>query len=88
MLRKHEYFYLDKNEDINEITDDILQDNPKNYKEYIDHIYLYKYLDRINIDIERDVFETKLNWEYCNFVNCFNKILNILNNTNYCDIHI
>ena len=89
MLRKNKYFYLDKDEDINKITDYILQDNPKNCKEYIDNIYLDKYSDRmdnlLDIEIEKEnVFETELSWKYCDHVNCFDKILN---NRNNCSNH-
>ena len=54
LLRNHEYFYLNKDENINKITDYILEPKQKNYKKYIEHLYLDKYFDRmVNIlDIE------------------------------------
>ena len=54
LLRNHEYFYLNKDENINKITDYILESKQKNYKKYIEHLYLDKYFDRMVsiLDIE------------------------------------
>ena len=50
-MRNCEYFYIDEDydEDINKVTDDILQmSNIKNYKKYIEDLYLDNYLYRMD----------------------------------------
>ena len=51
LLRNHEHFYLDEyyDEDIDKVADNILQmHNIKNYKKYIENLYLDNYIDRID----------------------------------------
>ena len=66
LLRNHEYFYLDKDENINTLVDNILEIKPDNYKNYIEHLYLDKYLDKLEhkIDeldlINNDDFQIKI----------------------------
>ena len=52
LLRNHEYFYLDKDENINKVVDNILEIKPDNYKKYIEHLYLDKYLDKLEHKID------------------------------------
>ena len=46
LLKSNEYFNLDEGENIIQIVDNILQVNTSNYKKYIDHMYLEKFLNR------------------------------------------
>ena len=97
LIKSNEYFYIDENEDINRIIDNILEVNPSNYKKYIDNMYLDQFLDRIehavdeaNLEVdlinnqEEDDFEIILNRIVCYFPPCLNKIIG---SDNYCSIH-
>ena len=52
LIKSNEYFYIDENEDINRIIDNILEVNPSNYKKYIDNMYLDKFLDKIEHTVD------------------------------------
>ena len=97
LLRNHENFYLDKDENINKVVDNILVIKPDNYEKYIDNMYLDKFLDRIehtvdeaNVEVdlinnqEEDDFEIILNRRVCYFPPCLNKIIG---SDNCCSIH-
>ena len=60
LLRNHEYFYLDKDENINKVVDNILEIKPDNYKKYIEHLYLDKYLDKLEHKIDELSIELDL----------------------------
>ena len=47
LLKSNEYFYLDKDENINTVVDNILEIKPDNYKKYIDNMCLDKFLDKL-----------------------------------------
>ena len=51
LLKNHQCFYIDElyDDDINKVANDILQiPNIKNYKKYIQDLYLDNYLDRMD----------------------------------------
>ena len=67
LLRNHEYFYLDEyyDEDINKVADNILQmHNIKNYKKYIEDLYLDNYIDRIDKILDIKLEKIHLNKKY------------------------
>ena len=97
LLRNHEYFYIDENEDLNRIIDNILEVKPDNYKKYVEHLYLDKFLDRIehtvdeaNVEVdlidnqEEDDFEIISNRRVCFYPPCLNQIIG---SDNYCSLH-
>ena len=67
LLRNHEYFSLDEHydEDINKVANNILQmHNIKNYKKYIEDLYLYNYIDRIDKILDIKLEKIHLNKKY------------------------
>ena len=67
LLRNHEYFYLDEyyDEDINKVADNILRmHNIKNYKKYIENLYLDNYIDRIDKILDIKLEKIHLNNKY------------------------
>ena len=76
LLKHNMYVILDKNESYNSITDKILQNNCiKNYKKYIENIYLEKYLSRLDckvdkVEVEEDDFQIKIIKKTCRFPPC------------------
>ena len=87
LLKNHEYFYLNKDENINKITDYILETEQKNYKKYIEHLYLDKYLENYKKNIEnmnKDDFQINIIKRTCYFPPCLNSIIG---SNNYCSLH-
>ena len=95
-MRNHEYFYLDKDKNINTVVDNILEIKPDNYKKYIEHLYLDKYLDKLQhkIDIlnveldlinnqEEDNFQIKISKKICFYPPCLTEVVG----NNYCHLH-
>ena len=62
------------------------KDNIKNYKKYIDNIYLEKYLSRLDCkeDCKNDDFEIKISKKTCFYLPCLNQIIG---SNNYCSLH-
>ena len=71
MIKSNEYFYLDKDENINTLVDNILEIKPDNYKKYIEHLYLDKYLDKLSVELdlinnqEEDDFQLRISKKIC-----------------------
>ena len=57
------------------IANEILKNNIKNYKEYV---------KEINYEQEQDDFKIILNKRFCHYIPCFNKIIG---SNNYCHLH-
>ena len=79
---------LEENETYDKVADNILQmSNIKNYKKYINNIYLEKYLSRLDCkvdEIEEDDFQIKMIKRTCYFPLCLNQIIG---SNNYCSLH-
>ena len=59
----------------------------RNYKKYINKIYLEKYLSRLDCkvdEVEEDGFQTKIIKRTCYFPPCLNQIIGY---DNYCSLH-
>ena len=79
---------LAENETYQSVADNILQKTGiKNYKRYIDNIYLEKFLSRLDYkvdEVEDDAnFEIKIIKKIC-FYPCLNQIID---SVNYCSLH-
>ena len=88
LLLSNEYFTLDKDENINEIIDNISQVNPYNYKRYINNIYLEKFLEQINngdnTKVTKGIVFKKVDDNFLKYSNCLRCIFegNVCNNHN------
>ena len=63
--------------------------NIKNYKKYINNIYLEKYLSRLDckvdeVEVEEEDFQIKIVKRTCHFTPCLNQIIG---SNNYCSLH-
>ena len=63
--------------------------NIKNYKKYINNIYLEKYLSRLDckvdeVEVEEENFQIKIIKRICHFPPCLNQIIGSNNN---CSLH-
>ena len=76
---------LDENETYKSVADDILNvDNIKNYKRYINNIYIEKFLSRLDCkedckekeeDVKDDDFEIKILKKICYYMPCMNEVI-------------
>ena len=93
LLKDDFHVILDENETYKSVADDILNvDNIKNYKRYINNIYIEKFLSRLDCkeeDVkdddfkEDDNFEIKILKKICFYPPCLNEAIG----DNYCSIH-
>ena len=90
LLRNHECFYIDEyyDEDNNKVADDILQmNNIKNYKKYIENLYLDNYIDRIdkilNIKLEKIQLNKKHMNTYKNYIDLLRDFLKNFDNNEF-----
>ena len=91
LLKNNPYVILEENESYKSIANNILKvNNIKNYKKYIRHIYLEKFLLRLDCkedddkeEEEEDDFEIKILKKICLYVPCMNEVIR----DNYCSIH-
>ena len=84
---------LDENETYKSVADDILQrNNVKNYKKYINDIYIGKFFSRLDCkedckeeeeDVKDDDFEIKILKKICYYMPCMNEVIK----DNYCLLH-
>ena len=93
LFKSNEYFYLDTDENINTVVDNILEIKPDNYKKYIDNMYLDKLehlIDESNVELnlinnqEDDDFEIKILKKTCFYPPSLNQIIS---SNNYCSLH-
>ena len=92
LLKDDFHVILDGNETYKSVADDILNvDNIKNYKRYINNIYIVKFLSRLDCkedckeeeDVKDDDFEIKILKKICYYMPCMNEVIG----DNYCSIH-
>ena len=92
LLRNHEYFYLDKDENINKLVDSILEIKPDNYKKYIEHLYLDKLehkIDELSVELdlnnnqEENDFQIQISKKKCFYPPCLKWVIE----GNYCSLH-
>ena len=78
---------MDENETYKSVADDILNvDNIKNYKRYINNIYIEKFLSRLDCKentFKEDDFKIKILKKICFYPLCLNEVIG----DNYCSIH-
>ena len=55
ILKDHNYFHPFKEENINQITNYILELKQKSYHRYIKALFFNKYLERINFELEKEI---------------------------------
>ena len=87
LLKYDFHVILDENETYDKVADDILQmSNIKNYKKYINNIYLEKFLSRLDCkkDCKDDDFEIKILKKTCFYPPCLNQVIG---SNNYCSLH-
>ena len=88
LLKDDMYVILEENETYDKVADDILQmSNIKNYKKYINNIYLEKFLSRLDckvdeVEVEEEDFQ--IIKRTCHFPPCLNQIIG---SNNYCSLH-
>ena len=88
LLKDDFHVILEENETYDKVADNILQmSNIKNYKKYINNIYLEKYLSRLECkvnEVEEDDFQIRIIKRTCYFPPCLNQIIGSDNN---CSLH-
>ena len=90
LLKDDFHVILEENETYDKVADNILQmSNIKNYKKYINNIYLEKYLSRLDckvdeVEVEEDYFQIRIIKRTFHFPPCLNQIIDF---NNYCSLH-
>ena len=88
LLKDDFHVILEENETYDKVADNILQiSNIRNYKKYINNIYLEKYLSRLEYkvnEVEEDDFQIKMIKRTCYFPPCLNQIIG---SDKYCSLH-
>ena len=90
LLKDDFHVILNENETYDKVADNILQmSNIKNYKKYINNIYLEKYISRLDckvdeVEVEEEDFQIKIIKRTCHFPPCSNRIIGC---NNYCSLH-
>ena len=88
LLKDDFHVILDENETYDKVADNILQmTNIKNYKKYINNIYLEKCLSRLDCEVdevEEEDFLIKIIKRSCHFPPCLNQIIG---SNNYSCLH-
>ena len=85
LLKDNFHVILEENQTYESVANDILTYNIKNYKKYIDDMYIEKYFSYLNNkkeDVKED-FEIKILKKICFYPPCLNEVIG----DNYCHIH-